>query len=100
MKLENLTENLKYEKKIKFKNVEITGISYNSLTTKPGDIFVCLVGEYTDGHKYFGSAVENGAVAIVAQHELPCDVPQIIVKSTRRQIADIADSFYNSPSKE
>ncbi|MFA7657832.1 MAG: UDP-N-acetylmuramoyl-L-alanyl-D-glutamate--2,6-diaminopimelate ligase [Candidatus Gastranaerophilaceae bacterium] len=99
MRLEELIEKLKYEQLINFEDVEITGISYNSKTTKSGDIFVCLVGEHSDGHEYFKSAVENGARAFLVEKKLDCHLPQVVVKSTRRQIADIADKFYNSPSK-
>jgi len=100
MKLDELIEYLKYDDLVKFKNIDISGISYNSKTTKKGDIFVCLVGEHTDGHEYAKMAVENGAAALLAEH--PVDgvtVPQVIVDSTRHKIADIADRFYSSPSK-
>ena len=100
MKLETLIENLQYDELINFENVEITGISYNSETTKSGDIFVCLVGEHTDGHEYFKKAVEVGAKAFMVEKPLETHLPQVVVKSTRRQIADIADKFYNSPSKK
>lgn len=99
MKLEELIENLQYTELINFKNVEITGISYNSKTTKSGDIFACLVGEHSDGHEYFKSAVESGARAFFVEKPLDTHLPQIIVESTRKQIADISDKFYGSPSK-
>lgn len=99
MRLKNLIEDLNYEKLINFEDTDITGISYNSKTTEAGDIFVCLVGEHSDGHQYFKSAVEVGAKALLVEKELDCTLPQIVVKSTRQQIADIADKFYNSPSK-
>ena len=99
MKLTKIIENLKYEKLINFQDIEIEGISYNSKTTTNGDIFVCLVGEYSDGHEYFRAAVESGAKAFLVEKELDCHLPQVVVKSTRKQIADIADKFYNSPSK-
>lgn len=99
MKLETLIENLQYEELINFEDVEITGISYNSKTTKSGDIFACLVGENSDGHEYFKSAVESGARAFFVEKPLDTHLPQVVVKSTRRQIADIADKFYDSPSK-
>ncbi|MBQ3310583.1 UDP-N-acetylmuramoyl-L-alanyl-D-glutamate--2,6-diaminopimelate ligase [bacterium] len=99
MKLDELVENIDCEK-INFENVEITGLSYNSKTTKKGDIFICLVGEYTDGHKYIQSAEENGAVALFTEKKVDSNLPQVIVDSTRYKIADIADKFYNSPSKE
>ncbi|MEI8128613.1 MAG: UDP-N-acetylmuramoyl-L-alanyl-D-glutamate--2,6-diaminopimelate ligase [bacterium] len=98
-RLEELIENLKYEELINFEDVEITGISYDSKTTKSGDIFACLVGEHSDGHAYFKSAVESGAKAFFVEKKLDTHLPQIVVKSTRRQIADIAEKFYNSPSK-
>lgn len=99
MKLEELIEDLKYVELVNFENVEITGISYNSKTTENGNIFVCLVGEHSDGHEYAKSAVEKGAKALLTERKLDFDIPQIIVESTRQQIADIADKFYNSPSK-
>jgi len=101
MKLDELIEHLDYKDLINFKNVELSGISYNSKTTKKGDIFVCLSGEYTDGHNFAQNAVENGAAALLTEHKVDVDksIPQVVVKSTRHQIADIADRFYSSPSK-
>lgn len=100
MKLDELIEHLDYKDLINFKNVEVTGISYNSKTTKSGDIFVCLIGEYTDGHEYAKNAIENGAVALLVEHKVEAGkIPQIVVSSTRHKIADIADRFYSSPSK-
>lgn len=99
MRLEQLIENLRYEELINFQDIDITGISYNSKTTKSGDIFACLVGEHSDGHDFFKSAVESGARAFFVEKELDTHLPQVVVKSTRKQIADIADKFYGSPSK-
>ncbi len=100
MKLEELIEYLDYKDLVNFKNVEITGISYNSKTVKKGDIFVCLTGEHADGHEYASMAVENGAAALLAERKVEnVNVPQIIVASSRHKIADIADRFYSSPSK-
>ena len=100
MKLDELIEYLKYKDLINFKNVEISGISYNSATTKAGDIFICLVGEHTDGHKYAVDAINHGAVALLVERPVEgVNVPQIQVLSTKLQIADIADRFYSSPSK-
>jgi len=86
MKLTQLIENLKYEELVNFEDAEITGISYNSKTTKSGDIFVCLVGEYSDGHEYYQSAIEKGAKAFLVEKKLDCKLPQIVVSSTRTQM--------------
>ena len=100
MKLDELIEYLDYKDLINFKNIDITGISYNSKTTKKGDIFICLVGEHTDGHEFAQMAIENGAAALLVERKIDgTKIPQVVVSSTRRKIADIADRFYSSPSK-
>jgi UDP-N-acetylmuramoyl-L-alanyl-D-glutamate--2,6-diaminopimelate ligase len=88
----------KYETK-NFLDVDVKGLSYNSLTTKDGDIFICIRGEASDGHKYASNAVEKGAVALFCEEEMPIDVPQIIVEDTKRTMAKIAAAFYGEPSK-
>ena len=60
-----------------------------------------MTGEYTDGHEYAQNALDNGATALFVEHKVTVDkrVPQVVVSSTRHQIADIADRFYSSPSR-
>lgn len=99
MKLSKLIEKIEEKESVNFSDVEINGISYNSKTTQEGDIFVCLVGEHSDGHDFVESAVKNGAKAILCEKKLPFSLPQIIVGSTRDTIACVAERFYNSPSK-
>ena len=53
-----------------FNDVEIEGLSYNSLLTKARDLFICIKGEMADGHKYAKSAVEKGALALFCEKEL------------------------------
>ena len=98
MELDKLIENLDC-KTFNYKNVEIKGLSYNSQTIDDDEMFICLVGENTDGHNYVKMAEERGAVALLVEHKVDSELPQVIVDSTRYTIADIADKFYNSPSK-
>ena len=100
MKLDELIEYLDYKDLINFKNIDITGISYNSKTTKKGDIFICLIGEHTDGHEFAKMAIDNGAAALLVERKVEgTKIPQVVVSSTRHKIADIADRFYSSQSK-
>jgi len=98
MELDQLIEHIECETK-NYENLEITGLSYNSKTTEAGNIFIALVGENSDGHDYVDAAEKRGAVALFVEHEVESELPQVIVKSTRHQIADLADAFYESPSK-
>ena len=44
---------------------EVTGVSTDSRTTKPGDCFFAIAGENLDGHDYIANAFDNGAVCAV-----------------------------------
>ena len=48
-------------------DIDITGIAYDSRNVLPGNVFVCIKGFETDGHKYAEMAVKNGASTIVAE---------------------------------
>ena len=43
-----------------------SGAAIDSRAVKKGDLFFCLPGERADGHDFAASAVENGAMALVA----------------------------------
>ena len=100
MKLSELIKNIKIKEIINNRETDITGVSYNSKTIQKGEIFVCLKGENSDGHDYAKMAVDNGASALFCEKQLELAVPQVIVESTRHQIADLAAAFYEYPSKK
>ena len=100
MLLKDLVELLDEYQVKNFVDVDVQGISYNSLTTKKGDIFICIRGEASDGHEYAASAVAKGAVALFCEEEMNLGVTQIIVKDTKRTMANIAAAFYAEPSKK
>lgn len=77
----------------------VSGISYDSRLVKPGDLFCALVGGYFDGHDYASKAVQKGAAALLVQHELPLEVPQIVVADTRAALAPVSASFFGHPSR-
>ena len=68
MTLKELTQKLNAEY-FGDKDVEISGIAYDSRKVKPGYLFVAIKGFETDGHKYIESAVSNGAVAVVGEDD-------------------------------
>lgn len=79
-------------------NVDINGIEVDSRRVKKGNLFLCVPGFTADGHDYAKSAIDNGAVALICERELPFNVPQIIVNNSRRAMAIISDLYYNRPS--
>ena len=41
--------------------MEISGVSYDSRSVRPGDLFVAMTGFAVDGHKFIAAAQEKGA---------------------------------------
>lgn len=82
----------------KGENPEITSIENDNRRVTPGSLFICVKGYTVDGHDFAGSAVKNGASAVLAERELPLNVPVIVVKDTVRAMAVLADAFYGQPS--
>ena len=71
-----------------------TGVSTDSRTLKPGDLFVALSGDRFDGSAFIASAEEKGAVAALipqtASSELTAGIPLLRVKDTRLALGQLA----------
>lgn len=80
-------------------NPEITSIENDNRKVQIGSLFICIKGYTVDGHDYAKSAVDHGAVAILAEHPISVKVPVIIVKDTTRAMAVLADAYYGQPTK-
>jgi UDP-N-acetylmuramoyl-tripeptide--D-alanyl-D-alanine ligase len=48
-----------------------TGVSIDTRTLAPGDLFFALHGPNYDGHDFVGNALERGAAAAVVDHDVP-----------------------------
>ena len=77
---------------------DVTAIHFSSRTVAPGGLFVALRGLKADGHDFVAEALDRGAVAVVAEKPVKATAPVILVPSTRRALAELADCFYGRPS--
>ncbi|UNK39233.1 UDP-N-acetylmuramoyl-L-alanyl-D-glutamate--2,6-diaminopimelate ligase [Shinella sp. H4-D48] len=75
---------------------DVSGITSDSRTVKPGDLFVALSGSKADGSSFIADAVARGAAAVVVAEGTSCDVsvPVIPVAVPRRFLALAAARFY------
>jgi len=81
-------------------DTDITAVTYRAEAVVPGALHVCVPGFTADGHDFAGTAVANGAAALVVERELDFEVPQLVVASSRAAMAAAADAFYGHPSRE
>jgi UDP-N-acetylmuramoyl-tripeptide--D-alanyl-D-alanine ligase len=68
------------------------GVSIDTRTLKPGDLFVALNGENRDGHGFVSAALDRGAAgALVSRRpeNLRDDAPLLLVANTQRGLEDL-----------
>ena len=102
------------------RTIEVTSVCSDSRKAVAGSVFIAVKGFAGDGHTFIGTAVENGAVAIVYEDEgmLLKEMERICGKSgitaaeaalmkgltfirtgsSRHSLAIIASNFYGRPS--
>jgi UDP-N-acetylmuramoyl-L-alanyl-D-glutamate--2,6-diaminopimelate ligase len=80
---------------------DITGVTADSRSVKPGDLFVAVPGTRTDGVQYAHEAVQRGAAAILAEKTVGgVTVPVFVTPSARKALALVAGNFYGNPARD
>ena len=73
---------------------ELSGISIDSRTIRPGEGFIAVKGNNFDGHDFIAEAIRKGARAIIRRGHpslsYPKGVAVILVKDTLKALTDIA----------
>lgn len=57
----------------------VTGISIDTRTLAPGDLFVALKGDNSDGHAHIAIALDKGAAAVLVHDTTGCTDPRLLV---------------------
>ena len=82
-------------------NAQVTDVCYDSRQVKPGDLFVCVCGLQSDGHRFAKAAVEKGAAALVVEHPVEgVEVPYMLVPDSRLALARVGAAFFDYPARE
>ena len=99
MKLSALLQDIKWTL-LYGEEKEINAIAYDSRKVQKGDLFVCITGFQTDGHKYAQKAIEAGAVAILCEKAIQSDNKDVTIlqtKNTRHALAILSSNYYKHP---
>jgi UDP-N-acetylmuramoyl-tripeptide--D-alanyl-D-alanine ligase len=60
----------------------IEGVSTDSRSIQPTDLFLALEGPNFDGHKFVQQAEEKGAVALILSRKVDTQLPYVLVENT------------------
>ena len=80
-------------------NVEITSLQMDSRKCKEGSLYFALSGYTVDGHDFVEGAKANGAAAVVVEHRVDVDIPQVVVENSRIAMAHASELFFGEPAK-
>lgn len=69
------------------------GVSIDTRTLAPGNLFVALAGERFDGHAFVDAAAAGGAAAGLVERGMAAEIPILEVPSTRRALGTLAHAW-------
>lgn len=83
-------------------NPEITGLAIDSRKVRPGYLYVAIVGEKDDGHRYLPEALERGARVILTQTDFESAgrAVTVVMDNTRGALPELAGRFYRYPAQK
>jgi UDP-N-acetylmuramoyl-L-alanyl-D-glutamate--2,6-diaminopimelate ligase len=84
------------------RDLKITGVSQDSRTVRPGELFVAVRGEKADGWEHAAEAAANGAAAVVSERPAPegFPVPWVRVRVARVALARLAARLAGDPAEK
>lgn len=103
MKLKELLTGFEYKVMTGTTETEISELVFDTRKPiVPGAAFVCISGAVHDGHDYVSMAVESGAAAIIAEHELAVDegVCLVVCNNTREALACMSAAYFGHPAEK
>lgn len=80
--------------------MEISSISYDTRTLKPGALFIAVLGDKTDGHNYIQAAIDKGAVAVVCTKKPQLPGPWLVAEDSRLALALISANWFGRPGDQ
>ncbi|HEX5366024.1 MAG TPA: UDP-N-acetylmuramoyl-L-alanyl-D-glutamate--2,6-diaminopimelate ligase, partial [Acidimicrobiales bacterium] len=78
---------------------DVRAVEHDTRRVGAGALFCCVPGARVDGHDLASAAVSAGAVALLVDHELAVDVPQVVVEDVRAAMGPVAAAFWDHPSR-
>ncbi len=83
-----------------FDDLEITDVNFDSRHVQVGSLFCCVPGAADDGHLHAHDAVAAGAVALLVDHRIDVDVPQLVVSNVREAMASVSATCFGHPAED
>ncbi|HPI37648.1 MAG TPA: UDP-N-acetylmuramoyl-L-alanyl-D-glutamate--2,6-diaminopimelate ligase [Ignavibacteriaceae bacterium] len=109
MELTNLLNSISSVKVVgEVQRKDVTGIFYDSRSIIKNSIFVAVKGFSTDGHRFILDAINKAVAAVIMEDDnavpdeifIHSGVAKIVVKESRKALAEVSHAFYKKPSEK
>ena len=105
MLLEQLLEKLNYELINGDVRIRVKELVFDSRNVQKDDVFVCIKGAVSDGHRYIKDVANKGAAAIIVQDDIEItkelkDITIVKIEDTRKALAYMSAAFFGYPANE
>jgi UDP-N-acetylmuramoyl-L-alanyl-D-glutamate--2,6-diaminopimelate ligase len=100
MTLFELLKGIDYEILAGNVNLDISSITWDSRNVDKNSLFIAVKNKNADRHDFAVDAVNNGAIALVIEHEIkniPGNITVIKVKESKKAMSIIAQNYYGNP---
>lgn len=98
MKLAELLSGIEIKEGCYDPMLEVTGVSYDSRQTKPGEAFVAVPGFASDGYRFIPKALEQGAAVVICEREPEQKTQYVQVADCRRALAQLGANWFGHPA--
>jgi UDP-N-acetylmuramoyl-L-alanyl-D-glutamate--2,6-diaminopimelate ligase len=76
----------------------VTGITHDSRSVRPGDVYAALPGAHVHGAEFVTEALDRGAVAVLSDRAIDA-APTIVVDDVRAVLGAVSARVYGDPSR-
>lgn len=76
-----------------WRDISFTGLSINTKTLNPGNLFIALAGTKQDGHDFINDAFEKGAAAVLVTKPIPASIPHLFVNNAELALGQLAKAW-------
>ncbi len=76
-------------------SAEFCGISIDTRTLQPGNLFIAIPGSQMDGHLFVEEAQQKGATAAIISHKIKTTLPHLLVNNTTTALGQLSAHWRN-----
>ena len=69
--------------------LQVSGVTHDTRKVQKGDLYVAIVGERLDGHRFLKEAARKGAKAALVERKVGVNIPQVLVKDTTKALGEL-----------